>query len=227
MGRHSIEASPAIGRHSLALPTLVPSGLVPAGAGTAMPFMVTHHAVVRGRQTWSRGHIFAAAAIAAIGAGAVGTVLTGAFVDDATLASATQAAGPAVVPPLDLPSIAALVPQIPAVAALPPLEVPVVAAAAAPVVPDPVVAPVVAPLVVAPAAVAPRPEVQAAAPPVVEAPAAPVPAAAEPTRVGQPEGGTLLFPGETPPPPLLSEPAEFQQWLGNHMDMKVRWLEGK
>ncbi|MBJ8342411.1 hypothetical protein JGU71_26315 [Antrihabitans sp. YC3-6] len=226
MGRHSIEASPAVGRHSLALPTLVPSGLVPAGVGTAMPFMVTHHAVVRGRQTWSRGHIFAAAAVAAIGAGAVGTVLTGAFVDDATLASATQAAGPAVVPPLDLPSIAALVPQIPAAAALPPVEVPVAEAAAAPVVPGPVVAPVVAPLVVAPV-VAPRPEVQAAAPPAVEAPAAPVPAAAEPTKVGQPESGTLLFPGETPPPPLLSEPAEFQQWLGNHMDMKVRWLEGK
>lgn len=43
--------------------------------------------------------------------------------------------------------------------------------------------------------------------------------------VGAPDG-TMLFPGETPPPPLTADPAEQQRWWANHLDLKMRWLQG-
>lgn len=191
-----------MGRHSVGASgtvALVGNAFVPATY-----FRDTH--------SWGRGHTVAAAAVALIGVGALGTIANDWWARESYTESAVMAFNHSIV-------------LAPASSAAPPAEVPVVAAvptqpvvAAAPVVPTVRVVPTAAPI-----AAAVTPEAIQPAPQVVEnaAPAEPVQ-----TRVGQPDG-SLLFPGEAPPPPLINDPGAFQQWMGNHLDLKVKWLEGR
>ncbi|WP_327145462.1 hypothetical protein [Nocardia sp. NBC_01327] len=45
------------------------------------------------------------------------------------------------------------------------------------------------------------------------------------TKVGAPDAN-WLFPGESPPPPAGSDPAQIQAWWDNHLALKDRWLHG-
>lgn len=214
MGRHSVGASGTVALMGngalLGNRVLVGNAFVPA-------------AYLRDTHSWGRGHTFAAAAVALIGVGALGTIANDWWARESYTESAVMAYDhPIVLAPA---ASAAPVVEQPVVAALPPTETVV---AVAPVVPQ-VIAPAApaVPMVrvptAAPIATAVVPQVVEPAPQKVqtEAPAEPVQ-----TRVGQPDG-SLLFPGEAPPPPLIQDPGAFQQWMGNHLDLKVKWLEGR
>ena len=213
MGRHSVGADGTVALLGngalLGNRVLVGNAFVPA-------------AYLRDTHSWGRGHTVAAAAVALIGVGALGTIADDWWARESYTESAVMAydhpialapAAPAA-PVAEQPVVAAL-PTETVVAVAP--VVPQVVAPAAPAVPTVRVVPTAAPI-----ATAVAPQVAEPAPQVIQE------ATAEPlqTRVGQPDG-SLLFPGEAPPPPLIQDPGAFQQWMGNHLDLKVKWLEGR
>ncbi|NMN99255.1 hypothetical protein [Antrihabitans stalactiti] len=213
MGRHSVGADGTVALLGngalLGNRVLVGNAFVPA-------------AYLRDTHSWGRAHTVAAAAVALIGVGALGTIADDWWARESYTESAVMAYDHPIVLAPAVP--AAPVAEQPVVAALPTETVvavapvvPQVVAPAAPAVPTVRVVPTAAPI-----ATAVAPQVAEPAPQVVqEAPAEPVQ-----TRVGQPDG-SLLFPGEPPPPPLIQDPGAFQQWMGNHLDLKVKWLEGR
>ncbi|MEU7631367.1 hypothetical protein AB0C34_15460 [Nocardia sp. NPDC049220] len=112
-------------------------------------------------------------------------------------------------------------------------EIPLVAPPAAP----PPVAPVpedhVAPIapVVPPDAQQPAAPIEPAAPPEAPPPETPPaetpPAEAPPPAPVTPPDGTLLFPGEPPPPALDAGPAAVQAWWDNHWKLTEQWFGGR
>ena len=214
MGRHSVGASGTVALMGngalLGNRVLAGNALVPA-------------TYFRDSHSWGRGHTVAAAAVALIGVGAFGTIANDWLARESHTESSVLAfdrpfvlAPAATAAPLAEPPSIAAVPTEPIVAEVP--VVPQVIVPAAQAVPTVRVVPTASPVAAAmtPEAVVPAPQ------------AAPAPVASEPaqTRVGQPDG-SLLFPGEAPPPPLINDPAAFQQWMGNHLDLKARWIEGR
>ncbi|MBJ8346748.1 hypothetical protein [Antrihabitans sp. YC2-6] len=237
MGRHSVDAEFIAGLvtgSSAAIPFTAPRALFkPVTALAVVPQhgAVRHHAAHHARveASWGRRHTLAAVAVTLLGTGSVATVIAGPWTRE-------NAAAPIASNPVAQPNVVAapVLPEaIPSVAEQPVVEVPgyvqtdsynsdaaVVPVPELPAVPTVVANPVLteAPQVIAePLALEPAPLQAESLEP------APVEAAPSTTRVGNPDG-SLLFPGEAPPP---ADPAQLQQWVGNHLAMKMRWLQGR